>query len=1108
MIKVLKASAGSGKTFNLAKEYISLLLSSDDPYAYRHILAVTFTNKATDEMKQRILTELDKLASSPKDSNYIADLQNETGKSEAYLSSLSRQILCNILNDYGAFSVSTIDRFFQRTLKAFSREIGQFASYQVELDKTSLVSESVDRILDSLTEDNKALLSWLTDSVKEQLVAGGRFSLDSGLNDIAVALMNDEYREAVKAYNLDESKAYARERLVSLKKTCDSIMSGYAKALRSKAGEILNLLEEAGISPEEFKGGSSRSFMKQLYAYTDIKAGDKIEKIKDTFVASVQSPDQWFAKTKAKLLPSVEPLISKPLHDFCEMFNERFVEYNTAKLIKEQTYSLGLAREIRESFDNLVREKNVMSLDDSNTVLHDIIDGSDAPFIYEKTGVRYEHFLLDEFQDTSGIQWENFRPLLADSDASGNENLIVGDVKQSIYRWRNSDWNLLNSKVKQQFPAAEESALQSNWRSTAGIVNFNNAFYDYAAKTLDRAFGAEDHAVAKIYADVKQKVGRSSQMSGNVDVLFCKKTDLLSNSEVQIQSVLDEIHRVMASGASYSDIGILVRTNAVGSNVANALLAAGIPVVSDDSLTVKSSPSVRRLIALLSFADDSTDKLNSFLASSLGIEPPAEWHSLIDLCEYFIRRMKDKMKFDFEGEVAYLQAFMDTVQEWSQTNGNSLSEFLSYWDTVNPKICSPDDSDAVQVMTLHKSKGLDFQYVIFPFAEDVSLYKPATHWCRPATEGTALEDTSEGLYMIKLSSETENTLFSEDFRKESFMQAVDAINMFYVATTRARKGMTIIAQMPSDKYLDALEKGSDTDIKDMSRILYAYLMQSGKEAGFSDVPAHADDEEKCFSEKDIRFSNGEVYRFNVDKEKKADDDKAEGREGEKKSVERFGYPSYPLNSEEDDSGKENASAPESEVLQGESSMQTPEANPDVVADDGRKPRLEFSSDANDFFSEDGNVGMEASKRLRGIVLHNILSKVLVPEDLEKAIAESYNSGEIDDDERRQISSLLSSRVSDAVQRGWFPEERDCVLNETSIIDIDGGIHRPDRVILKDGKVVIVDYKFGHYYGEYAERAREGYKKQIRKYADLYRQAGYEDVSCYLWYVVPDEVVEA
>ncbi len=1120
MIKVLKASAGSGKTFNLAKEYISLLLSSNDPYAYRHILAVTFTNKATDEMKQRILEELDKLASSPEKSNYMAGLQKDTSKSEAELSTLSRKILCNILNDYGAFSISTIDRFFQRTLKAFSREIGQFASYQIELDKNSLVSESVDRILDSLTEDNKSLLNWLTDSVKEQLVTGGKFSLDSGLNNIAVALMNDEYREAVKTYNLDESKAYEKERLSKLKETCAGIMSDYVKDLKSKASEILDCLGKAGISPEDFKGGS-KSFMRQLYTYSDIKSGDKIAMIKDTFVTNAHEPDKWFAKTKAHLLPSVEPLIEKPLLDFCEMFKDRYVEYNTAKLIKEQTYSLGLAREIRKSFDELVREKNVMSLDDSNTVLHDIIDGSDAPFIYEKTGTRYDHFLLDEFQDTSCIQWDNFRPLLADSEASGNENLIVGDVKQSIYRWRNSDWNLLNSTVKEQFPTAEESALQSNWRSTASVVNFNNKFYGYAAKAIDRAFGAEKHPVEGIYSDVEQQVGKSLPMPGNVDVLFCNKVEGRSNSEVQIQSVLDEINRVRAAGASYSDIGILVRTNAVGSNVANALLENGVPVVSDDSLTVKSSPSVRRLVALLSYADDSDDKLNSFLASSLGIAPPAEWHSLIDLCEYFIRRMKENMNFDFEGEVAYLQAFMDTVQEWSQSNGNSLSEFLSYWDKADPKICSPKDSDAVQVMTLHKSKGLSFPYVIFPFAEDVSLYKATTRWCRPHTEKTALENASEGLYMINLSSETENTLFCEDFRKESFMQAVDAINMFYVATTRAEKGMTIIAQMPSATFRDALVNGEDANFKNMSQILYVYLMQSGSETGFSDVEAHGKDDEGCFSADDMRFSNGDVYDFKMKKESEKKDENNDHKKPV--SVERFGYPSFALNPEAEVAADAAACATAdatAEAAACETADTTVGAAADVAADatlnqNDRNPdteqeskiRLKFSSEASDFFSGDGSTGIEASGRLKGIVLHNILSKVAVPEDLENAIAESYNAGEIDDVERDEITKLLSARVADARSRGWFPEEKGCVFNETSVIDINGETHRPDRVIVDGKKAVIVDYKFGHFYGEYAENQRESYKTQIREYADLYRQAGYEDVSCYLWYVMSDKVVE-
>lgn len=1049
MIKILKASAGSGKTFSLAKEYISLLLSSDDPYAYRHILAVTFTNKATDEMKQRILKELDNLASEPEKSKYLEDLRKTTGKDARALSLLSRRFLCNILNDYGAFSISTIDRFFQRTLKAFSREIGQFASYQVELDKASLVRESVDRILDSLTEDNKSLLSWLTDSVKEQLVSGGKFSLDSDLNDIAVALMNDEYRESVKTYGIDESKVYSKEGLAALKKGCSEIMSAYVKEVKTLAGNILASLESAGVGVEKFSGGS-RSFMRKLYNYTDIRPADKLDAPGDSFVTKACDSSKWFSKQNASLLPLVEPLIAKPLYDFCAMFRERYNEYCTAKLIRGQIYSLGLVREIRESFNRLVREKNVMSLDDSNTVLRDIIDGSDAPFIYEKIGVRYDHFLLDEFQDTAGIQWDNFRPLLSDSDASGNLNLIVGDVKQSIYRWRNSDWNLLNTVLKQQFPDAKESPLLSNWRSTSSIVSFNNAFYLYASRMLDRSSGTGQNTIEQIYSDVKQNVELTSLSPGNVDVLFCSGTDSVNASEAQVKSVLEEISRLKASGASYSDIGILVRTNKAGSDIANSLLFAGIPVVSDDSLSVKSSPSVRRLVALLSFADNPDDKLNAFLASSLEIKPPAEWHSLIDLCEYFIREMKSGTRSDFEGEVPYIHAFMDTVQDWSQINGNSLSEFLSYWDTVDPKICSPKNSDAVQVMTLHKSKGLSFPYVIFPFAENVVFYKSTKRWCYPESAGTALEGMSKGIYRIDLDSSAENTLFSEDYRKEAFMQMVDAINMFYVATTRAEKGMLIIAKTPSNDCLGCESEGTDYKFRDMSQVLHWYLALEGSKSGFSIVPAHSPESVDNFSADDIRFSNGEIYNF---EHTDATSDDSESR----------GYPSYPLNADE------------------------------------CPARLEFSSEDTDFFSPDGNAGIEASVRLKGIVLHDILSKVIVHEDLETAISESYNAGAMDDKDRIVIFSMLSERIASAKARGWFPDDRSCVFNETSVVDVDGTVHRPDRVVVKDGKVTIIDYKFG--------RHRNKYVEQVQRYAELYRAAGYNDVSCRLWYVAEDEVVE-
>lgn len=1037
MIKILKASAGSGKTFSLAREYIKLLFAGADQYSYRHILAVTFTNKATDEMKSRIVEELDILANTPEESPYMADLKAEYCLSPSEVSAKSRRFLCNILNDYSAFSVSTIDRFFQRTLKAFSREIGQFASYQVELDKNSLVCESVDRILDSLTEDNKKLLGWLTGSVKEQLQTNGKFSLDKQLYETATALRSEEHRAKMEALGLDQAKMYSWENLVRLKSGCNEIIAGYKNKVQDAAKAVLSALDVSCVQPEMF----SRKFMCAVRNYVSIDKNAGVSKPTASFLSNAADSSKWFTKaTAGKLLPQTESVLEAPLAAFCALFDGPYKEYVTAELLKSQIYSLGISSELDNSFSELMKDKNVLSLDDSNTILKGIIDGSDTPFIYEKTGVRYDHFLLDEFQDTSNIQWENFRPLLKESNAGGNFNLIVGDVKQSIYRWRNSDWNLLNTKLSEEFPDSYESSLESNWRSVGSVVDFNNDFYRYAAAALDAVSGAD--TISGIYADVIQIARTKDRSRGNVDVMFCPKVD---GTDAVMDAVVNEIRELADMGASYSDIGILVRTNADGGNIASALLNEGIPVISDDSLFVKASPTVKRLSALLSYADNPKDRLNSFLAESLDIESPEECHSLVDLCEYFLRGIKNRLGKEMSGEMPYIQAFMDEVQDWSRINGNSLQGFVAYWDSVNPKISSPEGANAVRIMTIHKSKGLAFNYVIFPYTENVNLYKPDYHWCHPAVEGTGLETVAKGIYRVNLSSNVEDSLFAKDYESEKFMQMVDALNTYYVATTRAKKGMTIISAMPSAscrKAVDAYVSGSGGvgPFSDMSQLLYWYvhvpssgsLLKRMADSGSSDPDGVE------------RFRLGDRYVF---------------------------------------------------VHENDSAMQSGDESVEYCSWE-IGDRLEFSTEASDFFDTENNVP-GSSGRIKGIVLHDILSRVMVPSDLENAVNESVVSGSLGSGDANAVLSMLGERITSAEKRGWFPPDISKVRNETSIIDSDGEIYRPDRVIADGQKAIIIDYKFG--------RPSAKYRGQIGNYARLYREMGYSDVSAYLWYVQVDRV---
>ena len=1022
MIKILKASAGSGKTYNLAREYIRLLLTKKDPQAYRHILAVTFTNKATDEMKRRILEELHLLATAPEKSPYFEDFVPKDFPTAEALQKRASSQLGGILHDYSSFAVSTIDKFFQQTLRAFSREIGQFASYQVELDKAALVEESVDRILDGLTEDDRSLLGWLTENVKAGQESGNRFNLEPPLKEMAKNLKSRDHAEAVRRYTIDEDAVYAKDHLKEIRKGCAVLTEAFVKDVREAAKAVLDVFDRHHLDPAD----SNRGFLKALYGFRDLGPRDTVSSPTASFLEKAADPSKWFAQSKDKYRVELEDYLVGPLNAFCALFGDRFRQYRTASIIGDQAYTLGIAAELRKAFDEVQREKNVISIDDSNTILQGIIDGSDAPFVYEKLGVRFEDFLLDEFQDTSTIQWDNFRPLVRNSEAGGFDNLVVGDVKQSIYRWRGSDWHLLDSGVSRDFHAGKvaEEVLDGNYRTCRAIVDFNNTFFPFAAAQMDGLLGGDE--ISRIYHDVEQKVRFKDPAEGSVDIRFC------DDHAAQLAETVASVRQVHAAGAEYGEIAILVRDNKIGSEIAATLVSEKIPVVSDDSLYVKSSVTVRRLVSQLSLVDSpDTGKSASvagFLAREMGVRIPDHYHSLTDLAESLLRDLRDADPSTFDAEVPYIQSFMDTLLDWTAAHGNDLSAFLREWADADPKIASPETGSSVRVMTIHKSKGLEFPYVIFPFAEMVSLYKRSAYWCRPEVDGTPLAAFADGVYHVELSGSSEGTLFAGDYRRERTLQFIDNINVFYVALTRAKYGLKVIAKVPSQAVLTAVRNGSRADWKDLSQILYGFV---------GTLDYHA----------------GTLYDFH-----------ALEREAGPAAPLEAGYPSFPA---------------------------------------GERGRLKFSRDAADYFGPDGLVGPDASNRLRGLVLHDILASVTVPADLPRAVDRAVASGELPAADRDRPLAFLEAEIASVAARGWFADAGVEVLNEAPLLGADGAEVRPDRVVLRpDGSAAIIDYKFG--------QPEKKYLDQVRGYMDLYHALGHSPVTGTLWYIREngaDEFVE-
>ncbi len=1021
-VELMKASAGSGKTYSLAREYIRLLFEDRDPYAYRHILAVTFTNKATGEMKSRIIEELDTLACRTRKSPYLDYLMDKCSFAKPEdLAAASRTMLSNILGDYGSFHVSTIDTFFQKALRAFSHEIGQVGEYQIDLDRNSLVREAADRVLDSLTEDDDKLLKWLSESSIEQIKGGNGYNMERVLGEFAEGYMSDSFKRKSASLGMDGDKAFSEENLGALKEICRRIIDDYRNGLSDAVT-------------------SARDYFKPLKDVKVYAALDKIDgfdhkgviafKEMKTLFSAAEDGANAFKATVKKCYGRAEfdgaQAVCAAVTDFA---GRALAIRNTACLLLGQIYVFRVADALDKAFNALLKEKNVLSLDDTNSILHDIIGGTDAPFIYEKLGVRFNHFLLDEFQDTAGVQWENFLPLLRNSIAEGCYNLIVGDVKQSIYRWRNTDWRILDSRVDEELGRVVVNPLDVNWRSAENIVNFNNLFYKELSRRMDARLGTG--LLTRIYSDVEQKVSGKIKVPGYVEAIFCGKDEIVDNAVKAVVEARDEL------GFSLKDIAVIVRTNAQGGNVAKALIDSGIDVVTNDSLKISSCATVRKLVSCMYRFDNPDDEINSFYAGDFSAESVENADSLMDIAESILSTIGYE-----DDDAPYIFAFLDLLRDFVDRNGNSLNSFLRYWeeDGASGNISSPDGADAVTVITIHKVKGLDYPYVVLPFPPKGGFMKPdARYWECPDVSGTDFEHVEKALYRVPLTETSRDTLFEGNYLEEQRMSFVDNANLWYVAMTRASQAMCLVGPAPSATLLKEYFPGNDQEdavwsqFQSISDALYMYV--NGKSSVFCRISAEDGVERFIFGEKSPKWV----------------------KPGEEKTVRTMNlrYTSY--------------SSPE------------------------HRNRLRVSAESRDFFNGEGQAGISASRRIRGTVIHGIMENVNVPEDLPAAVAKAVECGDLDREAAGAIQSMLQDAIASVAHMGWFDKDAADVINERNVIDTSSGlVNRPDRVVVKDGKVEIIDYKTG--------REEDAYGKQLLRYAESYRKRGYSDVRAYIWYI--------
>ena len=1011
------ASAGSGKTHFLAKTYIRLLLERyfnpehpKDVYQYRHVLAVTFTNKATAEMKERILEELNVLSKTPTQSDYYKDFVQYFACTDEALQKASGEILFHLLHEYGAFSVSTIDSFFQLVLRAFSREIGLYSSYQVELDRNALIGECVDRILDSLDEgkDNEELLKWLTDKAVYRVSNGDKFSTDALLLSVATELVTVGYKEAVKKAKVDETTLYDHTRLERLEKTCRQRREHYLAAVKNAAQAAA---EEAKLALGDVK--TSREVLeKALEKLTAVEADnpkEEIPRLSDAAYEKLFLPvgavntDAWFKKADQARFANgcgLNGLLVK-MELLRRAYDEGTKMVGTLDIIIPQLYGFGVVGRIRQELSSLMKEKNVLSLDETNEILKDLISDTATPFIYEKVGVRYENFLLDEFQDTSHVQWDNFRPLLQESVDNGHTDLVVGDPKQSIYRWRNSDAALMTRVLPEAFGKYIDDTheLDTNWRSAEEIVRFNNAFFDFAAQRMDEALN-QGRVLQEVYQDVRQFTNH--RKGGYIRLDFCQGREaeegMVKPYEVEMEQVLSSVQNAVSQGFRCGDITIVVRKGSQGIDLATYLNEQGIKVSTSDTLGIASSSIVRLLISLLSNRDDPNDKARNYLAERFpsGAADSGDC-SLVDICEGLLRDIKAKRPNEFNAQIPYIRCFMDVLNDFVARGDNSLHSFVRYISDRDDAISAPEAQDAVNIITIHKVKGLAAPYIIVPCVESIDWArvdgKGESVWCVPDLKGTELEGKAEGVYQVRLTAGmAEGSHFEKIYQEERRLEFIDNLNVVYVAFTRPVEVLHIISAAP--------KKEDETESFPALLRDFAQTYMTESEDGFYEkgmMPAyHPKDDKK----RDVRLLHLEE-----------------------------GYPSYP-----------------------------------------KAERVKLLADASDFFKSEAEK-LADSGRVNGTILHDILAHVVYPEELEEAVRAAVFSGELEAGKEHDTLDFLRSRIDRAIARGWFPAPGSewVIRNEATILVPEGENYRTDRVLDNGKEVIIIDYKTGDKHSSYARQ---------------------------------------
>lgn len=1107
-LTVYRASAGSGKTFTLAVEYISLLVK--DPENYQHILAVTFTNKATQEMKMRILSQLYGIANSLQSSQqYFNKVKEKTNMPDAVIRNNARAALTLLIHRYNNFRILTIDAFFQQVLRNLAHELGQTANLRVDLNNEEITEKAVDQMIESL-EKGQPVLQWISTYINNSIEDDNGWNIIGKIKTFGTNIFKDFYKahEAnlkEQLSNADDFKVYE----TTLRKRRNDIR----KTFNSKARSILNEIKNANLDiPSNYRSG--------LYKYlTDSAIAPLTNKpLKAGVLKANKSPQNWTSSKCAKadkqqIQTLAAEVLSAQLSELIAYNNDNWNEFQSIQLTLSHLSELRLLHAIADAVDNLTKDTNRFMLSNTQALLKELIADSDTPFIFERIGARLKHVMIDEFQDTSTIQWQNFQVLLANCMAQElSQNLIVGDIKQSVYRWRQGDWGILNN-IEKSF-AHQKIRLETldyNYRSEKRIIDFNNAFWEQCVANTAKEVAQDDAEKAKIvqkaYEDVAQKTHKTTE-NGFVKISLYPREVMKDAVLEELIETIKELFNNGYGGKNQSKIAILVRSKSNIQDIVNALLQAfgnEINIVSDEAFRLDASLSVNIIVSamhLLTHPDDvlTRGKLVKLYNQEVLKKPLTDTDLLVSINEsnnidtknidkkerrklateqqmaklnsqlppeYVANRelllglpivdLVDKLFMLFgldqlEGQSSYICTLYDTLNDFLKDHTADIDDFINEWEnSLSSKTIQSDEIEGIRIMTIHKSKGLEFDNVIIPFC-NWEMEKKGTLWCE--TKNKPAPYNKLPLLPIDFSRDKLiGTVFEDDYKEEHFQNIVDNLNLLYVAFTRASKNLFVFGLRQGKTTLDNIAKG--TPPGNRSYAIELALRQVSEQLQGSSL-SFPDD-----IGSEIHFEYGTLV---------------------------------PETHE-----KEHAVADNPFLIKPDKHIVSIATYPQAATFKQSNKSIEFVK------GED----VDPSDRTRyikiGNVLHQLFSTIYTTADIPARLNELEQQGIIYNDEI--TSAQLRTRIEDAITnpqvQEWF-SKRWQLYNECTILEYNKDTneveeHRPDRVMTDGKEFVVVDFKFG--------KEREEYKKQVQQYMEILIRMGHKKVSGYLWYVVKNNVVE-